>query len=276
MIRLFDYNANQWRREDALVLLFFSDWEEIQNNPAFRSSVKERIAFCIENQGAFKSSLDEKYEVIIQATIQKLTELSPTLRTTKKASRLVWIRFAFTALRGSISPSEYFLERYARWRFKRSSENPGETIIRLSDTTISSLEPETFGIKPDIDRRYLFDCFFLMKNIPADLDCKSEWGYSPSPRKKDVKSAALEIADVIGTHALKNISDCINIAAKNGFIRGLKNNKINNRFESSISRSALAKILLKKYRRKLPYRESTVVKALSEFVACPNYRIRCR
>jgi len=276
MSRLLDFNAGSWERSDALVLLFFSDWPEVRNDRKYRSKLKKRVTDQILNHATKITLEPQEDDEFVRSTIEKLAEISSALRTTEYASPLIWIRFAFTALRSSISPAEYFLNQYARWRYKRSRDYPGETIVRLVSSVNTLKKPRTVNVSGQELQGYLLDEYFLRKTVAANLGCRSEWGFSPARVLKEIGPTKHKIEDVVGKIALRKISECIIDAVKFKKISGLNENKTNGRFESNISRANLAKALLKKFKEELPYRQSTVIRCLTEFVACPNHRINRR
>ncbi len=106
-----DFNANRWTRSDALLWIFFSDWEELRTEPNFFESMAERVTALILGEAYPCSDLHQDDEQFVQSIIEPLIEAIPVLRKTENANTLLWIRFAFTALRNGISPSNYFMNK---------------------------------------------------------------------------------------------------------------------------------------------------------------------
>lgn len=267
-----DFNRTKWGRDEALVFLFFSDWREISAEPADFNRAKIRVRDLMIG-AIFDIALPEiERDELVISTIEKLKNLSPALCTTEHASPLLWVRFAFTALRNSISPAGFFLDQYAKWRFIRSLEYPGETIIRVAKASNGLMKPESFKICGQTFEGYSLDSYFLSTTLQANIDSKSQWALSTTLTSRKIKTKNSKIEEDVGKGALKYIHECILDAVKSSKIDGLQNRKTQGRFISTVSRTVLAEALLMKYGRQMPYGKWTVIKALTKYVACPNYR----
>lgn len=269
-----DFNADRWTRSNALLWIFFSDWEELETDVAFFDEMAKCVTALILDKPENWPNIPQEDKQTVLSIIDKLYEITPAIRKTKDANTLLWIRFAFTALRNGIYPSNNFMNAYARWRHERSVEEPCRKIIRLVDGISKSEKSLNIFIKKIEYESYSLDSFLITESIPADINSTSHWLIFPSKRQTPRVKKKRDIKDIIGRVAYHLIQDSIIDAAKYGKIRGLLNNKIDGRYESTISRDDLAIALKAKYIKTLVDRESTIVRAISEFVACPNHRKR--
>ncbi len=286
-----DFDSKSWARGSALVFIFFSnlkkrnsredvfDFEEEgdSDDDNFYDLVTEQVTHYLTDISDVRppnSVLGQINENLIKSRIKTLTEFSPALSVVEHASPLLWIRFAFTALQESINVSDCFLKNYAQWRLRRSIECPGETIGRLNEAITSPEIANASDIEGYRIFGYPLDSFFFSLEGDADLNCKSEWGLLRPQKQVNDRFSRRSIEDVIGRAAYKRISECLSEAAKNKTIDGLSNRKIKGRFLSSMPRILLARALLRQYENQLDCRASTIVRALPDFVACPNHRSR--
>lgn len=281
-----NFNSDSWACGDALVNIFFSDWAEVREEDVYRSSVKACVLFHVTNTDKHCDILEDKEEQSVSDIIKKLKILSPALKENLHRSPLVWTRLAFSALRNNAHPSDFFLDRLARWRFRRTLKNGPETVT--CETRINQ-DQKKINIDGQAFYGYTLDQFFLSPKIQADLCSVTQWKLVPAisgdfakpflakqirqkktalPDTKPQKSTA----ENVGRSALTKIQKCITHAAENKTIEELQKDKIGTRYLCSISRAKLAKKLHRKYGAKLKCRESTILRALSDFVACPNYR----
>lgn len=278
-----NFNSNTWACGDALVDIFFSDWKEVRGVEAYRMVVRNCVLFYVASNDPASDSgfLEEKEENRVASLIGKLTKFFPELSAELKVSPLVWTRFAFTALRHAIAPADYFLSSYARWRFGRMLNIGLETVTKMQ----SENSKRIFKFGDQNFSGYTLDEFMFSQSIQASLDSKTQWVLVTAQKaargKQQYKAAGIEngakpkrtIEDIVGAHAYKRIADCIKSAAENRTIDGLQRKKIEGRYECSIARGFLAERLFDKF-PDIGCSEATIVKALSDFVACPGYRNR--
>jgi hypothetical protein len=164
------------------------------------------------------------------------------------------------------------------------------TVIKITPNKQKSVTQRQFTINGQIFFGYSLDQFLLKTEISADLNSSNQWKLIPAKFAETAKPVtaanpkiiALILAghprtktsEKVGSHAFAKIKECIKFAAENEKLKCLKKNKIGERYECTISRAKLAEALSKKYGKKLKCRESTIHSALSDFVACPGYRIK--
>lgn len=282
----------EWTAREALVKIFFSDFQGDWEDQGYVNELGEYALSIIEKGrcDAPKVLADQKES--IRTLIRELSENEnlPTIRKENwTAPPLIWLRFAFQALTHGIEPSRRFLQCYTRWRFERTLTNGLETIHQTGGVKHGG-KARSFRIGDRKFEGYTLDDFLLNKNIRTDPGSKTKWelcvvpGLNDTqesaslntPTKKSGKLTANETRDtrtIVGARAYTIIGECIDDAAQSGYPRrGLSKRKIDGRYKSSLSRPAFIAKLLKHYKEELPYAESTIRRAITDFVAFPNYR----
>lgn len=112
-----------------------------------------------------------------------------------------------------------------------------------------------------------------IRTVPARLDSDMDWVLLPEGRDVDKGIAKRKkVERIIGANAYQVIEACIREAATQKKIVGLRNEKIDGRYVCDKTRLELAQSLRRRFRKKVIYEESTVVRVLSDFVACPRHR----
>ncbi len=281
-----NFNSNTWTCGDALVDIFFSDWKEVREDETYRKVVKDCVLFYVASNKQDQDSgiLQEEEEDRVASVITQLKKLSPAPSSRLIASPLVWTRFAFTALRHEIAPADYFLSRYARWRFGRMLNIGLETVLKMQPEN-RDIPQRELNLDGQKFSGYTIDEFMFNQNTHADLGSKTQWvlvtAQAVARGRQQRKNAILQNGtkpkrtneEIVGAHAYKRIADCIKVAVKDRLIDGLHRKKIDGRYECSITRSVLAERLFGKFPN-IGCSEATIVKALSDFVACPGSRNR--
>lgn len=267
-----NFNADRWQRSDALLWIFFSDWEELETDAIFFNEMANCINALILDKTAAWPTLPSEDKVAVMSIISKLKTITPAINKTNDANTLLWIRFAFTALRNGLCPSNTFMNAYARWRYKLLTEEPCRKILRLVEMNSNNEKSQNTIINGEKYESYSLDRFFITKSIQAVINSPSKWLLSPLKKRKTIDKKKRSIKDIVGQVAYRLIQESIIDAAKYKKIRGLLNIKIEGRYKSEISRDNLAIALMTKYKTISDIRKSTIIRTISEFAACPNYR----
>lgn len=256
------FDAANWSVPRALFWIFFSDENGIRLQRR-RDERCEAISKWLDTTPKQERTDSEP----LDSRLTKLEPLRSKLPRCSTASPLLWIRFAFSALRTGITPANYFFRQYANWRFDRSRLFGTETIARAQagekrpEHHISKFEGEEInGI--------LFDRFFLSEKPISKAEWRSEWELLSVSKLPKPRARRSDICEHVGSKAFQRIEACITFAAKEGKIIGLSKQRRNQKYSASMTRAELAEALLRRYRKRLNCEASTIIRSLSHLVTC--------
>lgn len=269
-----DFDRATWTCYDALIDIFFSDWNALEENNDFRAEIKRYIGAYSTNKTCKVLHLNEDQltkinylvDITQRLTKQPLSELYET--------PLVWIKFAFIALGKGATISEKFIRRYARWRLTRAITHGAETVIHKVDNSSNKTNNNNLVIAGHRFSGFTLDLFLFSKKIPLNLGNRTHWKLSGTNTSKTKRQKLASVMEVSGTNLTNNVAYCLETAVATGRIPDLRNEKIQGRFLCDISRKELTKRLMRNFKSHLPYSESAILRTLSTFVACPGYRIK--
>lgn len=273
--RIYSCNADSWTAGNAILFLYFSDRPELTGSSERRRKASEYIESKLTRR-VFSASLDGSLLEEIDAKIAVLMKIDSSITSTVKAVPLLWIRFAFQAMLKSIVPAQAFLDWYAIWRWQLAVSKSCKLIVSKSELTHPTSARSTFDYAGKRYDCYPIDYFFLNPIVNAPLSGGTEWVLLSENRKSDELLSQKRTERIVGANAYQEIHDCIERFAAEGVdtkqrISGLLSEKVNGRYLCIKTRAELAKDLKKRI-KKLKYSESTIVRVLSEFVACPRHR----
>jgi hypothetical protein len=113
----------------------------------------------------------------------------------------------------------------------------------------------------------------LNQSVPARLESEADWVLLPDGSGGEQRTTKIRrVKRIVGANAYQVIAACITEAATEKRIAGLKEEKIGGRYVSEKTRLELAQALRRRFKRRVKYSESTIVRVLSQFVACPKHR----
>lgn len=274
MEAVIDFDRARWTCCDALINIFFSDWKVCGSGDQFRAEIQRHITAYAENKNCKILRLSESQVTKIHNLVD-LVKAETELPLTKiEEAPAVWIKFAFIATENGAAISEKFIRCYARWRLSRTIAYGAETIAQIPSSTSNNRENVKFTIA---GHRFLgipFDQFLFSRTIPLNIGEGIPWKLSArcTSKTKQQRLASVKIAS--GTNVTNSVAYCLESAATTRKIAELHNTKIQGRFLCDISRKELTIRLMKIYKRRLPYSESSIFRTLSTFVACPRYRLK--
>lgn len=263
MVQLINFDAANWPVNKALLWIFLSDDKDMRQQRLLRKEQYDAISEWLN------SAQTTKRNGLIPppTTIEKLESVRQRLPEVSSASPLLWIRFAFGALRDGIAPSSYFFRMYANWRFTQSRRYGAQTIsrIHLVDER-PSLQSSRVG--DEEIQGFLFDRFFLDKRPISEAEWKSKWKLLLVPNLPKAKATRVDIREHVGRKVFQRLEECITLAAKEERIEGLSKQRKNQKYTANISRAELADKLQRRYGKRLACQTSTIIRALSELVTC--------
>ena len=276
--RVFSCHTDIWKRSYALLFLYFSDSQLLRTSPVLVGRTADYIDAHLTGRRWSGGGLgDRELADVINSKVAKLRDVEAVVGGVKQANRLLWIRFAFQNMLKSIAPTQDFLDWFAMWRYDVATGVPtGKTsrfIVSQRERLNPSSNRSTFDYEDKRYPCYPIDYFFLNRSVPARLDSDMDWVLLPEGRDVDKGIAKRKkVERIIGANAYQVIEACIREAATQRKIVGLRNEKIDGRYVCDKTRLELAQALRRRFRKKVIYEESTVVRVLSDFVACPRHR----
>lgn len=260
---MIDFDAKSWSRGDALFWIFLSDEIAFSDGIFRKNSLDKYVLALLKNDNADIEGVDDD----CRRALRKLQPVLKTLPGVEVASPLLWIRFAHDARCSGASWSTRFVKKYSLWRFRHLSM--GAQVVTCLDENRTLPK---FVLDDNEYTGYSLDSFFFRRINANSRDWKIGW-FLDRVKSAVVKTKnKVDVSDHVGSGTLKILKKCVASAARGGLIDGLGRRKVDGRYKSGLSRRNLAAALKKIYGKELPARESTIVRALSEFVACPNYR----
>lgn len=260
-----NFDALTWPVNEALFWIFLSDQKETRQQRHLLENQYDTISKWMTTapQSARTRPTPPNKELI------RLQRLRAELRKVSSASPLLWIRFAFSALRDGITPATYFFREYANWRFDRSRCFGTETISRIRATEGEEQAPPYFSnVKGSRIEGALFDRFFLDKTLISETDWNSEWELLTVSNLPKPRAPRVDIREHVGRKVFQRLEECITLAAKEQRIEGLSKQRKNQKYTATISRAELADELQRRYGKRLACKTSTIIRALSELVTC--------
>lgn len=248
-----NFDAPEWSTTVALAFIFFSGTAEYET-PEGRNQQRRQIRLALKNTTPNSPIKPVSDESDLHKKIRKLKSEFPELTNLPKPPPLIWIKLAFEALRKGMPPTKIFFKRFGIWRFENSLLNKRQIVIQKnSNISFIALGTETDGTT--------LDYFILTNNFHLDLKNTLQWKIA------DIEKSKRELIDIVGTRSYNDIKDAIDNAAKSKTIKQLSHRRTNGKYTTTLSRAELAEKLKKIYKDKLPA-ESTILRALSDFVSC--------
>jgi len=267
-----NFNSATWTCSDALSYIFFSDRSEPVKNNISSADIQRYITAYSENKNCKMPRIYKDSPIEINRLIELLSNQSTPPLNNLSDAPLAWVKFAFFAMRNGIALSDHFIRQYARWRLTRVVTHGPETILNNIDSTKTEEQN-----KPILIARQKFlgdpiDLFLFSNKTPFRLGNGTVWKLSGANTSKSSQQKLALVKEATGTNLTNNVAYCLETAASNRLISGLHNKTFKGRFLCDLSRKELTKILMKRFKSRLRYSESSIFRTLSTFVACPGYR----
>lgn len=269
-----DFDRAKWTCGDALTAIFFSDWKVQGDDNNFYAEIQRCITAYAENKNCKALLLNEDQLTEIRNLINIVATKTDQPISKLSENPIVWIKFAFTAMGEGATLSESFIRRYARWRLTRAITHGAETIVHKIKSTDKKIQNNNFAIAGHKFAGLPLDRFLFSKKIPLNLGKEINWKLSSAHTSKTKQQELASVKEVSGTNVTNNVAYCLEAAVATGRIPDLHKEKIQGRFLCDISRKQLTSRLMKLFKNRLPYSESSILRTLSTFVACPGYRIK--
>jgi len=254
------FDASSWSRSDAIFWMFLTNNDSNTNEKTRQKTVAAVTAYFDKNsQSKISPTLTSEQQIL-----KKLSNQFPEVKRVNQASPLLWIKFGFMALAAEITLTNHFIRKYSLWRFERTLRYGAELVTNANKEN----QRLAFSIGNQTYEGYPLDGFLLSKIKDTDLSSKADWQLTKAIRLKSNRT----LSDNVGSLALATIKKCIDIAAKGKDFPEIKKTKIDGRYPCTITREDLTEELSDYFKNDLPYRESTIFRSISKFVACPKAR----
>lgn len=275
--RVFCCGTDSWASSDALLFIYFSDNELLKSSSSVLKQSRDFLDCQLTGRRFSGVLMDRNLDAALVSIAIKLKVIEPRLKSITKAPKLLWIRFAFQNMMKLIQPAQTYLDWYAIWRYSVASgpEMGGacRLIVSQRDRIKAVSNRNTFDYELKRYPCYPIDYFLLNQSVPATLDSEADWVLLPDGRvEEQATTKKKRVKRIVGANAYEVIAECVEEAATKRKITGLRKEKIGDRYISSKSRLELAEALRRRFGTRIKYAESTIVRALSQFVACPKHR----
>ncbi len=263
-----------WACVDALYEMFFSD---AAGDEISEQDVKRFITSYLAGHATASNLFSIEDSEQIGNKLAMLTKLEPFIQSSPAKSRITWCRFGFFAQRHQVALSEGFIRKFGKWRFALSLTGNAYTVIGKNTGSKVSIA-KRFSISDRVYKGDTMDHFFhgndeiqlfadniewrlcLVIQKPIDIIVPVETDTSP---KRSVKQ-------IVGANAYEAISELVLMAAEDRGFGEILNEKVDGRFESTVSNKELAALLFNDFGEQVNVRKSTLYRALSDFVCSPR------
>ena len=188
----------------------------------------------------------------------------PSLDISLRQSPILWMRFAFMLQRKGETLSDRFVRVYALWR-RQHSKDLGGTMVhwRIRDPLKGGLEEAI---------QCPLDYFMHAPNLGVDIESQIDISLNHDFVSKPARFKKESTSDHVGRHARLVIQDCITDAAVRNRITGLTAERDEGRYICHLKRTQLATQLRLRYPAAKQFAISTIIRTVSDFVACSRPR----
>lgn len=248
------FNKPIWRCADAIARLLIEDGKLNKLAQQVETIFTQPISATLNKPSAWDDAAWQ--------ALKRLRNVYPTLTPSLEQHPLLWIRFGFELQRRGVDISDSFMQSYSQWRKRCANELGGTMVFWKTPARQSG------GVSMRAD--CALDYFIHAPNLPITIESDVEISISHvRTRKKGTTSTKSSTSDHVGSHACRLIEDKITDAAVLGTIKGLTTTKDSRgRYTCSLTRDAFTKKLREKYPVLTQYKQSTIIRTLSDFVAC--------
>jgi hypothetical protein len=280
---------NNWNTVDALFNIFGSDAVSPKETPLDAEVVKNIIlklfAETITGETGNHEEMSSEGQIALRQAISALKKAMPWIKGNSEGSALIWAHWAYNDATVNKCISRYFFRELLRF----------STPLKTSELTLIQLQVEKEGkIKgamkdqiwagtrrkePGFEDIYgtTLGRFFRHKKLTHGYKLQKlrlkkiiiqEQQEDRKKRKKAKLSRNRDQANYCGRTLLKVIEECIHVAAKAEDFLPLKVNcKVGDRYTCSEKRANLLSLLRTRFTQLQSYKDSTLTRALSSYVA---------
>lgn len=264
--------SKPWSCAEAIQWAYFLAPKETTKDGDKQKSIRQEILLLLGHSESRKPHSSE-HSVLIENVIAAMRTRLPAMRHNTELLGLVWIRLALHVVRQPLSLE--FLRRFFSWRAKSE-------IIKLQvlqRRNQSSKKVHGKELKLDADTSvvgYRID-EFLSKQSFNYCEYHEEWKLSTftvriSKAKRRSPEQARTRQEVCGSNLLERLSASIQKEASRKRERVLQPDTAGDRYTASVSRPEMTEILKKRHASLREYSDTTLMRALPQFVQFPRGR----
>jgi hypothetical protein len=273
--------SKRWTYVEAIVAIYFASEDDLRRFGTDEGSVRDacRRAFEGKEQPIDKRGLVNK----INKLVRSIREAMPGVDALSKRHSVIWARWAFQD--SPLPVSDHYIQRLARWKLATSGS---QVMQYMHAETKKWTGPQWKPTGMDNIRGYLLDEVILGKVLSCDVYTVS-WRMTPKkllphsdqvvvsnkerPTDKSPVPRGRDVTKVCGINAVTILGRVVSEAAKSRRFSEISAHKEEGRYQSSLSRTDLIKLLMRNYPiLRTNYKAATLVRALSSFVQCPSGR----
>lgn len=248
------FDMSTWRCAHAVARLLLEEGKAKDFAPKVKS--------LLNQPGSLECTKPDEWDDRAWESFCALRTAYPKLDVSLERHPLLWVRFGFCLQRSQIALSNSFLWSYAKWRELCSSQRGGSNVFWET-------KPASFGGIPEV-RNCPLDFFVHAPNVgltvESDVTIRVE---HTRISKKTSPSPKVLTSNHVGGRAYRSIEDRVIEAVVRRSIKGLISERDEKgRYLCSLTRDELAHALRAKYSALDHIKVSTIVRALSDFVAC--------
>ena len=271
--------SEEWTCIDAIVAMFFAHKEDLQQFNIDEAGVRLICLYAFERQ-EWQADSGELL-IHVDDIVQSIMKSMPGVTASSRRHPLIWARWAFMEAPSTVS--ELFIERLAEWKLKVNGSNVMQHQHPIKKIWGGRTWTTDTGIQV---HGYLLDEVLLGKRLKCNV-YSVQWrmrakvlvpsGGQQVPHEKHAinksfTSPKRDVTEVCGLNVVTILGDVILDAVKSKELLVLSSRKVEGRYQSTVSREGLVKLLKKNYPALKSFKDGTLCRALSSFVECPRGR----
>lgn len=279
------FDDDCWDCGDALVNIFFSDWDELKSskNRARRKKVgTELLCFLsgpIRNER--KQQMLDKHLNEIRRLIESIKNSSVPIEDNMRLAPIVWMKLSMQLSVTGIPIAKSFLRRYGKWRDEHQQQEKLALVVPVTRDGELPNAPEITSNKNGSSIGLALDVFILTDIVDFQ---KRAWtiqyvtcDVSESAPKNGIQNITNKpkrtTKEVVGAGVYLEVKECIKKAAERQLIRNeLRRKPREKRYIYSGTRQDLLERLRQVFPKKLKFSDKVCIQAISEFAACGKYK----
>jgi len=275
-----NFDEQYWQCGPALVNMFFSDWEDVRTDLAFREALATELQWALDDPTGRHSNkvVPPPRLGAFNRFVENVITYSPTITGELQLAPLVWMKMAIQ-LSSSDSPiAESFIRRYGAWRDKQQKQGVLVLIEKIERNDKSS----KLGSLPKIENSnltgYPLDVFLLtdideyisqeltlkLKYIKISNGANNAGNIVGNTRLMQGPKKSLE--NRVGNNVYSDIVRLVELAAERELIKGELCRKIKGRYCYSGYRQDLLVDLRRLFPDELKRQDDGYRKAISKIV----------
>lgn len=262
-----------WSCAEAIQWLYFLEPNETTKDGDRQKSIRQEILLLL-GQSESRKAHSSEHSVLIENVIAAMRTRLPAMRHNTEQLGLLWLRLALHVVRQPLSSE--LLRQFFSWCAKS-----GITKLRVLQRRDKNNKKIVHGrvLKLDADTSvvgYRIDEFLSTKSFKY-CEYHEEWKLSPftvrirKPKRHNLNQVRTR-REVCGSALLERLSASIDKEANRKRGRVLQPNTAGEKHTASVSRPEITEILKKRHAPLRDYSDTTLMRALPQFVQFPSGR----